>query len=119
MGVFLYSDEDGTAAYDLPNRVTRSVKQRRRHELMQAARQASLRANRALIGQTLDVLVEGEGELEGRPVRVGRSRRDAPEVDGLVFVEGPAAVGTVVPLQVTGALEYDLVGRTVGATAVV
>ena len=114
VGVFLYSDEEGTAAFDHPNRVARSVKQRRRHELMQVARAASLRSNRALVGTRLDVLIEGEGELAGRSVRVGRSRRDAPEVDGLVFVEGPAKLGEIVPVRVTRSLEYDLVGEVIG-----
>ncbi len=111
VGVFLYSDEEGTAAYELPKRVPRSVKQRRRHELMEAAKAASLRANRALVGTLQEVLVEGEGELDGRPVRLGRSRRDAPEVDGLVFVDGPALVGEIVPVRVRAALEYDLVAE--------
>ena len=109
VGVFLYSDEEGTPAFRHPNRIPRSVKQRRRHELMEAARAASLRSNRTLVGAMLDVLIEGEGELAGRPVRIGRSRRDAPEVDGLVFVEGHASIGEIVPVRVTRALEYDLV----------
>ncbi len=115
VGVFLYSDEEGTAAFGLPRRVQRSVKQRRRHELMEAAKAASLRSNRALVGTVQEVLVEGEGELAGRPVRVGRSRRDAPEVDGLIFVDGPAEVGTIVVARVTAALEYDLVAEPVAA----
>jgi ribosomal protein S12 methylthiotransferase len=117
VGVFLYSDEEGTAAYEHPNRVPRSVKQRRRHELMQAARAASLRANEALLGQTVDVLVEGEGRLAGRPVHLGGSRHDAPEVDGMVFIDGPATVGEIVPVRVTRALEYDLVGEPLAVAA--
>jgi ribosomal protein S12 methylthiotransferase len=110
VGVFLYSDEDGTAAYRLPSRVARSIKERRRHELMEAARDASRRANAAIVGATVDVLIEGEGEFGGRQVRVGRSRRDAPEVDGVVFVDGTARVGEIVPVVVKWALDYDLVG---------
>jgi len=115
IGVFLYSDEEGTAAFDQPNRVARSVKQRRRHELMGAAQAASRRANDLLIGTVQEVLIEGEGELDGRAVRVGRSRRDAPEVDGIVFVDGPGMVGEIVPVRVTAALDYDLVSEPVGA----
>lgn len=115
VGVFLYSDEEGTAAYALPHRVARSVKQRRRHELMEAARAASRRAQAALVGTVQEVLIEGRGELDGRAVAVGRSRRDAPEVDGVVFVEGPVEVGQIVPVRVTGALEYDLIGTAVWA----
>jgi ribosomal protein S12 methylthiotransferase len=115
VGVFLYSDEEGTAAFDQPNRIAKSVKMRRRHELMTAARQASHAANEALIGTIQEVLIEGEGELDGRAVRVGRSRRDAPEVDGVVFVNGPGMVGEILDVKVTGALDYDLVGEPVGA----
>ena len=87
---------------------------RRRHELMSAAQVASHRANQALIGTVQEVLIEGEGDLDGRAVRVGRSRRDAPEVDGVVFVDGPGQVGGIVQVRVTGALDYDLVGEPVG-----
>ncbi|MGE3913255.1 MAG: 30S ribosomal protein S12 methylthiotransferase RimO [Chloroflexota bacterium] len=119
VGVFLYSDEEGTAAFTQPNRVARSIKQRRRHELMAAAQAASRRANEALVGTVQEVLIEGEGELDGRAVRVGRSRRDAPEVDGIVFVDGPGAVGEIVSVRVTAALDYDLVGEPVGAPVAV
>lgn len=118
VGVFLYSDEEGTPSFDLPNRVARSVKMRRRHELMAAAQEASRQANAQLVGTVQDVLIEGEGELDGRAVRVGRSRRDAPEVDGVVFVDGPGKVGEIVQVRVTAALDYDLVGEPLGvATA--
>ncbi|MBA2450015.1 MAG: 30S ribosomal protein S12 methylthiotransferase RimO [Chloroflexi bacterium] len=113
VGVFTYSDEEGTAAFDHEDRVARGVKQRRRHELMVAARAASLEAHRALVGRQIEVLVEGEGELGERTMRIGRSRRDAPEVDGLVFVDGVAQTGEIVAVEVTQALEYDLVGRLV------
>jgi ribosomal protein S12 methylthiotransferase len=119
VGVFLYSDEEGTAAFEHPNRIARSVKQRRRHELMAAAQAASRRANEALIGTVQEVLIEGEGDLDGEAVWVGRSRRDAPEVDGVVFVTRPVlaaagGIGTIVQVRVTGALDYDLVGSPVG-----
>jgi ribosomal protein S12 methylthiotransferase len=81
---------------------------------MTAAKAASHRANEALIGTVQEVLIEGEGDLNGRAVRVGRSRRDAPEVDGVVFVDGPGTVGEIVAVRVTGALDYDLVGEPVG-----
>jgi ribosomal protein S12 methylthiotransferase len=117
VGVFLYSDEEGTASFAHANRIARSVKQRRRHELMAAAQVASRRANDALVGSVQQVLIEGEGDLDGRAVRVGRSRRDAPEVDGIVFVDGPGALGEIVDVRVTAALDYDLVGEPVGVPA--
>jgi ribosomal protein S12 methylthiotransferase len=117
VGVFLYSDEEGTASFDHANRIARSVMQRRRHELMAAAQAASRRANDALIGSVQQVLIEGKGELDGRTVRVGRSRRDAPEVDGIVFIDGSGVVGEIVDVRVTAALDYDLVGEPVGVPA--
>jgi ribosomal protein S12 methylthiotransferase len=111
VGVFLYSDEEGTASFEHANRIARSVKQRRRHELMAAAQAASRRANDALVGSVQQVLIEGEGDLDGRVVRVGRSRRDAPEVDGIVFVDGPGTIGEIVDVRVTAALDYDLVSE--------
>jgi ribosomal protein S12 methylthiotransferase len=78
----------------------------------------SLEANQAFVGQTLDVLIEAHGELEDHDekIAIGRSYRDAPEIDGLVFVESHPAdkklpsVGEIVPVQITGALTYDLTG---------
>jgi ribosomal protein S12 methylthiotransferase len=110
VGVFTYSDEEGTAAFYLSERVAPRVKERRRRTLMQVARERSLERNRGLVGQQLEVLVEGAGRLGQREVLVGRSRRDAPEVDGLVFLHGRAAVGDLVVARVAQALEYDLVG---------
>jgi ribosomal protein S12 methylthiotransferase len=109
VGVFTYSDEDGTAAFALPDRVRTQTKNRRRRLLMEAARRKSLERNQRLVGQLMDVLVEGEGRLGRRKVLLGRSRRDAPEVDGLVFLHGRADVGKIVSARVVQALEYDLV----------
>jgi ribosomal protein S12 methylthiotransferase len=110
VGVFTYSDEEGTAAFSLPDRVPARLKEQRRRQLMKVARQRSLERNRALVGQQVEVLVEGAGRLGQRQVLVGRSRRDAPEVDGLVFLHGRAAVGELVVARVVQALDYDLVG---------
>ena len=66
----------------------------------------SLEKNQAYIGQTLDVLVEGLGD----GLSMGRSYRDAPEIDGLVIIEGDAPVGEMVPVTITGAMPYDLSG---------
>jgi ribosomal protein S12 methylthiotransferase len=109
VGVFTYSDEDGTAAFALPDRVRTQTKNRRRKRLMEAAQRKSLERNQRLIGQPVEVLVEGEGRLGRRKVLLGRSRRDAPEVDGLVFLHGRAQVGQIVRARVVQALEYDLV----------
>jgi ribosomal protein S12 methylthiotransferase len=110
VGVFTYSEEEGTTAAALPDPVTEEVKAERYDRLMALQRRISLEANQAQIGRTLDVLVEGSGD----GLHVGRSYRDAPEIDGLVFIPGDAAAditGTVRSVQITGAMEYDLVGE--------
>jgi ribosomal protein S12 methylthiotransferase len=68
----------------------------------------SLQINQSYVGKTLDVLVEGRDKSKG--IAVGRSYRDAPEIDGMVFIEGNARVGEMVPVKITGAMAYDLTG---------
>jgi ribosomal protein S12 methylthiotransferase len=107
VGVFAYSHEDGTPAAALEDDVSPEAKEERRERLMEAQQPISLAKNQALVGQTLDVLIEGQGE----GLSVGRSYRDAPEIDGLVLVQAPLPVGQIVPVRITAALEYDLVGE--------
>ena len=107
VGVFTYSPEEGTAAADLPNQVPDEVKEERYGRLMALQQAISLKRNRALVGRKLDVLVEGTGE----GLSVGRSYRDAPEIDGLVMFGGEAPVGDFVPVRITEAGEYDLTGK--------
>lgn len=107
VGVFTYSHEKGTDAAALPDNVPPDVKEERRSRLMATQQQISLAKNRALVGQVLDVLIEGQG----RGLSVGRSWRDAPEIDGLVLVEGSVPAGKMARVEITGALEYDLVGQ--------
>ena len=66
----------------------------------------SMARNRQMIGCTLDVLVEGSGD----GLSVGRSYRDAPEIDGLILVREELPMGEMVPVLITGAMEYDLIG---------
>jgi ribosomal protein S12 methylthiotransferase len=106
VGVFTYSHEPGTPSADLPNSVAEGVKAERRDRLMALQQAISLARNQAYIGKTLDVLVEGEGD----GLSVGRSFRDAPEIDGLVLIGGYVPLGEIVPVRITGALEYDLMG---------
>jgi ribosomal protein S12 methylthiotransferase len=78
---------------------------------MQLQQGVSLARNRRWKGRTIDMLVEGDGESDdGRRLVVGRSFRDAPEVDGQVFAWGEAPVGAIVPVKVTQPTEYDLWG---------
>jgi ribosomal protein S12 methylthiotransferase len=111
VGVFTYSDEDGTAALGMPGRVPEAEKRRRRGRLMAAARDVTVESNRRLIGAQLDVLIEGRPE-DGSAWYAGRSYRDAPEVDGLVLVKAERLpVGEIVRVQIERALAYDLLAR--------
>jgi ribosomal protein S12 methylthiotransferase len=106
VGVFTYSFEPGTPSAELLNPVPDDVKDERRDRLMSLQQGISLAKNQSFVGRTLDVLIEGQGD----GLSVGRSYRDAPEIDGLVLVDGSVPLGEIVPVRVTGALEYDLTG---------
>lgn len=107
VGVFAYSCEEGTPAASLADDVAPEVKEERRERLMEVQQPISLAKNQALIGRTLDVLIEGQGD----GLSVGRSYRDAPEIDGLVLVQAELPMGRIVPVRITAALEYDLIGE--------
>ncbi len=109
MGVFCYSAEDGTPAALLPNKVGRRTTNSRYRKLMELQREISLGRNKELIGARLEVLVES---VEGKSA-VGRSYRDAPDIDGVVYLENPgqAAPGDFITAEVTEARDYDLMGR--------
>jgi len=114
VGVFRYSREPGTPAAELPGQLRGPVIERRWHEVMQLQQGISLDRNRRWQGRAIQMLVEGQGAAEdGAPLVVGRSFRDAPEVDGQVFAWGAAALGSFVTVRVTQALEYDLWGELV------
>ncbi len=116
LGAFQYSYELGTPSATLPGQVDDAIKQARYERLMELQSAISLRKNQALVGRTLDILVEGHGVGEdergaatGDMISLGRSYRDAPEIDGYVLVEGELPVGEIVPVRVTGATTYDLI----------
>ena len=110
VGVFTYSREEGTPAADLPDQIPDHVKEERYHRLMELQQGISLVRNQQMIGCTLEVLIEGSGD----GLSVGRSYRDAPEVDGLVIIQEEFSVGEMVPVLITGAMEYDLIGEREG-----
>lgn len=114
VGVFTFSPEEGTAAYDLPNQLPQEVMDARRDALMELQQPISLKKNRAEVGKVVDVLIEEENPETGE--LVGRSARFAPEVDGLVYVRGSAKLGSLVSVKITDADVYDLYGdvATVG-----
>ena len=105
-GAFQFSFEPGTTSAPLGDPVPAEVKQERYERLMELQQNISLQVNQSYVGKTLDVLVEGFDN----GISVGRSYRDAPEVDGYVVVEGKAKVGDIVPVRITGAFAYDLTG---------
>jgi ribosomal protein S12 methylthiotransferase len=89
------------------------VKQERYERLMEIQQPISLERNQALVGKTLDVLIEGRGD----GLSLGRSYRDAPEIDGMVIVEGEIPAGQMAPVRITGAMAYDLTGTPADAPA--
>ena len=105
-GAFEFSFEPGTTSAPLGDPVPASVKLERFERLMELQQPISLQVNQSYVGKTLDVLVEGFND----GIAVGRSYRDAPEVDGYVLIEGQAEVGDIVPVRITGAMTYDLTG---------
>ncbi|TEU15430.1 MAG: 30S ribosomal protein S12 methylthiotransferase RimO [Anaerolineales bacterium] len=109
VGVFTYSPEEGTRAAELPCQVPTKVREERYARLMELQQGISLARNQQVVGRVLKVLVEGQSE----GLSVGRSYRDAPEIDGLVIIEGELPVGEMVLVRITGAMEYDLVGEPV------
>jgi ribosomal protein S12 methylthiotransferase len=115
VGVFTFSPEPGTPAHDLSGQIAEDVKTRRYGRLMAAQQRISLARNQAQVGRILDVLIESHGELTNQkgPVSLGRSYRDAPEVDGLVVIPGDLPQGKIARARITGALEYDLMGELV------
>ena len=108
VGAFHFSFEPGTPSEPLGDPIPAEVKEERYQRLMILQQGISLQINQSFVGQTLNVLVEGRNK--GKGVYIGRSYRDAPEIDGLVLAEGLTEVGQIVPVRITGALAYDLTG---------
>jgi ribosomal protein S12 methylthiotransferase len=113
VGVFTFSDEEGTPSFDLPGRIAPPVKEARRRRLLALQRRISARRNRRLIGQRVEVLVEGAHPESDLLLR-GRLATQAPEIDGAVIInDGTAEAGSFVTCEVTEAHPYDLVARIV------
>jgi ribosomal protein S12 methylthiotransferase len=106
-GAFTYSYEASTPSAHIAPQVPEEVKLARLDELMALQQSISLAKNQAFVGRVLPILVEGYGD----GISVGRSYRDAPEIDGLVIVPGELPVGEIVPVRIDGATTYDLTAR--------
>jgi ribosomal protein S12 methylthiotransferase len=116
VGVFTYSREENTAAYALDGQVPERLKRARRSELMETQAEISLRRNRGLVGQEIEVLIEGSTPGRGTRRR-GRTAAQAPEIDGMVILKGEAEPGEFVRARVERALSYDLHAVISGAIA--
>ncbi len=110
VGTFPYSFEASTPSSQVSWQVSEEIKATRLEELMTLQQSISLAKNQAQVGRTLPVLVEGFGD----GVSIGRSYRDAPEIDGLVIVPGELPLGEIVPIDISGAMTYDLTGTPAG-----
>ncbi|MEX0781917.1 MAG: 30S ribosomal protein S12 methylthiotransferase RimO [Dehalococcoidia bacterium] len=113
-GCFTYSRQQWTGAFEMAGQVPDEVKHERRDRFMRQQRKIASKQARRFVGRELDMLVEGTGEDEdGDPVIAGRTYREAPEVDGLVFATGNADPGSKVRVRITSAADYDLFGKLI------
>lgn len=113
-GVFAYSQEEGTVAGAMPNQIPDEIKHERYHELMALQAQISEEIHKDTEGQTLEVLVEGIEE-DGSGLHYGRSYREAPDIDGLVFIENPGDIkpGCLVKVNILQGFTYESVGERI------
>ena len=115
VGVFTYSDEEGTAAFELPDKVDPKIARQRQKRLMKEQARISRRKNKARVGETVRVIFEGESK-ESELLWQGRMETQAPDIDGCILIndvpEGVAPVaGDFVNVVITEAQDYDFVGR--------
>jgi ribosomal protein S12 methylthiotransferase len=113
VGVFTFSPEEGTPAYNLPNQIPAEVMTERRNQLMELQQPISFQKNQQEIGKVVDVLIEQENPEGGE--LIGRSGRFSPEVDGQVYVKGEARLGTIVKVAIESADAYDLYGQVINS----
>jgi len=113
VGVFTFSPEEGTPAYNLPNQIPAEIMAARRDQLMALQQPISFQKNQQEIGKIVDVLIEQENPETGK--LIGRSGRFSPEVDGQVYVKGEARLGTIVKVAIQSADAYDLYGQVVNS----
>ncbi|SDB97042.1 MULTISPECIES: 30S ribosomal protein S12 methylthiotransferase RimO [unclassified Candidatus Frackibacter] len=112
LGTFKYSQEEGTLAAKMPNQVEEDVKEERYERVMELQKEIALERNQAWIGEEVDVLVEEIQKEAGETLVIGRTERDAPEIDGFIYIKDvDAKSGDLIKVQVTDAYEYDLIGE--------
>ena len=106
LGIFTYSEEEGTTGALLDDDIPRNVKDDRKNTLLEIQHDISLEKNEAFIGQTLKILIDKSGE----DVCVGRTEYDSPEIDNIVHIQNSAEPGTFVKVDIKRANEYELIG---------
>ncbi len=113
MGVFTYSREEGTAAYDFANQIDEQVKQDRMDLLMREQLEINEQTNARMIGKTVTVLCEGYDTVS--EIHYGRGEADAPEIDGKIYFRSSVriATGSFVKVKIREVVDYDLVGRAI------
>ncbi|NLL81599.1 MAG: 30S ribosomal protein S12 methylthiotransferase RimO, partial [Tissierellia bacterium] len=109
LGVFTYSQEEDTPAYNMPNQIDQSIKDERKENIMKLQKYISEDMMMSKLGNTYDILIE---EYSGNNIYIGRSYMDSPEIDGVVYVDSNRLleIGEYVKIKVTEYLEYDLIG---------
>jgi ribosomal protein S12 methylthiotransferase len=114
VGVFLYSDEEGTGAFDLDQKVPRSTATRRRNRLMKEQAKISAKRLQGMVGRNVEILLEGPSD-ESELLLQGRMETQAPDIDGHVLINDTSdrqvAVGEFYTVEITESLEYDLIGK--------
>ena len=114
VGIFAYSPEEGTAAFEMPDQIPEAIAQERYHELMSVQSKISQEINETLEGHELDILIEGRDE-EVPDITAGRSYREAPEVDGQIYIEGDrqSRAGDIVRARILAGFVYDLAAERI------
>lgn len=111
LGVFTYSPEEGTPAASMTDQVPENIKEERRNRIMELQQEVSLDKSSDMVGRVIPVMVEGK--ITDDDAYVGRSYKDAPNVDGYVFINTNAQLmsGQIINVSITGSMEYDLIGE--------
>jgi ribosomal protein S12 methylthiotransferase len=109
LGVFEFSEEEGTAAEKLPNKIDPEIKLQRRDDIMSLQQQISYENNLKIIGTKMSVIVDGEDDEHGY---IGRTYMDSPEIDGVVYIQSnhELITGEIYEITITDATDYDLIG---------
>ncbi|SES68867.1 SSU ribosomal protein S12P methylthiotransferase [Natronincola peptidivorans] len=113
LGAFAYSQEENTPAAKMSNQVPKDVKDLRQKKIMEIQQQISLEKNKGKIGELIEVLVEEK--LDGSNEYLGRTKGDAPDIDGVVYIQSKSSLkpGDIIKVKINNALEYDLIGERI------